>query len=90
MTDPIAAQCKAEEHMKNTMNDTDKTFAKWWRDEGRMYDPDTDDVPWFDKRKFLAEIAFTKGVDTGVARSQKHTRNRTVDLDRSKRTKNGC
>ena len=30
---------------------SDKTFGKWWADDGRMYDPDTEEVPWFDKRK---------------------------------------
>lgn len=39
----------------------DKTFEKWWAEDGRMYDPDTEDVPWFDKRKELAELAFTEG-----------------------------
>lgn len=33
-------------------------FAKWWQDEGRLLDPDTEDVPWFDKRKALAEMAW--------------------------------
>ncbi|HKS75109.1 MAG TPA: hypothetical protein VJQ82_18015 [Terriglobales bacterium] len=38
------------------MADKDKTkditdrFEKWWTEDGRMYDPDTDDVPWFAKR----------------------------------------
>jgi hypothetical protein len=26
-------------------------FEKWWQEDGRMIDPDTEDVPWFDKRK---------------------------------------
>ena len=34
------------------------TFDTWWRDEGRFIDPDTSDVPWFDKREELAHCAF--------------------------------
>jgi hypothetical protein len=37
------------------------TFDEWWAKDGRFYDPDTDDVPWFDKRKELAAVAFTAG-----------------------------
>lgn len=33
-------------------------FAKWWEREGRFLDPDFSDVPWFDKREALAEMAF--------------------------------
>lgn len=33
-------------------------FDEWWEREGKFYDPDTEDVPWFDKRKSLAEKAF--------------------------------
>lgn len=61
---------------------SDKTFEKWWADDGRMYDPDTEDVPWFDKRKELAELAFAKGVETGMARSRNYTANSAVDPDR--------
>ena len=55
---------------------SDKTFEKWWADDGRMYDPDTDDVPWFDKRKELEELAFAKGVEIGMARSRNYTANK--------------
>ena len=60
----------------------DKTFETWWAEDGRMYDPDTEDVPWFDKRKELAELAFAKGVEIGVARSRNYTANSAVDPDR--------
>lgn len=33
-------------------------FETWWTYEGRFYDPDHSGVPWFDKRKFLAEYAW--------------------------------
>lgn len=33
-------------------------FDEWWNRDGRFYDPDTTDVPWYDKRKALAERAF--------------------------------
>jgi hypothetical protein len=38
-------------------------FEEWWNKEGRFYDPDTEDVPWFDKRKVLAELAFVAGME---------------------------
>ena len=37
-----------------------ETFEQWWERDGRFFDPDTDDVHWFDKRKSLAEYAFNK------------------------------
>lgn len=43
-----------EEHV----TDTDERFAEWWSRDGRFIDPDTDDVPWFDKRKGIAAAAF--------------------------------
>lgn len=33
-------------------------FDDWWDQTGKCLDPDTSDVPWFDKRKGLAELAF--------------------------------
>ena len=36
------------------------TFEEWWMRTGRMIDPDTEDVPWYDKRKFLAEYTFMR------------------------------
>lgn len=33
-------------------------FDEWWSREGQYLDPDTSDVPWFDKRRGLAQIAF--------------------------------
>lgn len=59
-----------------------KAFETWWEKDGRFYDPDTEDVPWFDKRKDLAEIAFRKGVEIGMARSRNYTANSAVDPDR--------
>lgn len=70
------------------MADRDKTkditnrFEKWWAEDGRMYDPDTEDVPWFDKRKELALVAFAKGVEIGTAWSRNYTTNSAVDPDR--------
>ena len=42
-------------------------FDKWWQESGRMLDPDTEDVPWYDKREALAHIAFDEGVRLGMA-----------------------
>jgi hypothetical protein len=36
-------------------------FDQWWESFGKFFDPDTSDVPWFDKRKDLAEYAFRAG-----------------------------
>ena len=33
-------------------------FDEWWNREGQFYDPDTEDVPWYDKRKAIAEKAW--------------------------------
>lgn len=33
-------------------------FEDWWTRSGKFIDPDTDDVPWFDKRKGLGLAAF--------------------------------
>jgi hypothetical protein len=38
-------------------------FDLWWDTVGRFYDPDTDDVSWYDKRKELAAVAFSAGRD---------------------------
>ncbi len=40
-------------------------FEIWWDDTGKYIDPDTDDVPWFDKRKGLAGLAFIAGRKSG-------------------------
>jgi hypothetical protein len=34
------------------------SFHDWWTSQGRFIDPDTEDVPWFDKREALAEYAW--------------------------------
>lgn len=44
-------------------------FNQWWIEDGRMIDPDTEDVPWFDKRMALAELAFEAGIKCGIARA---------------------
>ena len=44
-------------------------FEKWWQEQGRSLDPDTEDVPWFDKREALAHIAFDEGVRIGMAQA---------------------
>lgn len=36
-------------------------FDDWWSADGQYLDPDTSDVPWFDKRRGLAEAAFAAG-----------------------------
>ena len=54
-------------------------FEKWWQEEGRWLDPDTSDVPWFDKRQGLAEMAFEAGIKCGMARAGNYTANTEID-----------
>ncbi len=42
-------------------------FEKWWSEQGRFMDPDTEDVHWYDKREALARLAFDEGVKIGMA-----------------------
>lgn len=49
-------------------------FESWWQRDGRYIDPDTDDVPWFDKRKELCEHAFR----AAMAQSGNYTADREV------------
>ena len=39
----------------------EEMFDLWWSSDGRMIDPDTGDVPWYDKREGLAAAAFIAG-----------------------------
>ena len=38
------------------------SFDAWWESDGKFYDPDWSDVPWYDKRKSLAEYAWHRAV----------------------------
>jgi hypothetical protein len=55
-------------------------FENWWEEEGRFIDPDTSDVPWFDKRKELAGLAF---VAASQALTEENARLRQLLTDRS-------
>lgn len=39
----------------------DERFRKWWNEDGVYYDPDTEDVSWYDKRQGLAAYAYVAG-----------------------------
>ena len=54
-------------------------FEKWWSEQGRFLDPDTEDVPWYDKREALANLAFDEGIKIGMARAGNYTADSTVD-----------
>lgn len=41
-------------------------FESWWSNGGRFIDPDSADVPWFDKRKGLAGYAFFAGAQKRI------------------------
>ena len=57
-------------------------FDKWWQEEGKMIDPDTEDVPWFDKRQALAELAFKAGIKCGMERAANYTADDAVMPER--------
>ncbi len=57
-------------------------FDKWWQEEGKMIDPDTEDVPWFDKRQALADLAFEAGIKCGMARAGNYTADDAVMPER--------
>lgn len=44
-------------------------FDEWWSKDGQYVDPDTADVPWFDKRRGLAAYAYRAGQDAVVGLS---------------------
>lgn len=51
-------------HFENkNMNKPECDFENWWERKGQFLDPDTSDVPWQDKRKALAEMAFDAAAD---------------------------
>jgi hypothetical protein len=58
--------------MKPKINEA---FEEWWNREGQFLDPDTSEVPWFDKRKSLAEMAFEKA----TAQSRNYVANRETN-----------
>jgi hypothetical protein len=60
-------------------------FAKWWQEEGRMLDPDTEDVPWFDKREALAELAWNAAMRASEEMRGQLSRIIEVDSNRDAR-----
>lgn len=41
-----------------TYQSADDAFDDWWDRVGQSFDPDTSDVPWYDKRRELARKAY--------------------------------
>ena len=60
-------------------------FRKWWQETGRYIDPDTEDVPWFDKREALAELAWNAASSDEQETRETLERVNTVDLERDNR-----
>jgi hypothetical protein len=56
-----AAEKVAEIEGTVTQKQVAQDFDDWWSLDGQYIDPDTDDVPWFDKRRGLAMAAFQAG-----------------------------
>jgi hypothetical protein len=48
-------------------------FTDWWETEGSFIDPDTSDVPWFDKRKSLCQAAFDAASTSKLAEARLET-----------------
>jgi hypothetical protein len=46
-------------------------FDSWWARDGRGYDPDTEDVSWFDKRKELAEYTWLAALSSKPVTEEK-------------------
>jgi hypothetical protein len=62
------------------MTEQEKLFEEWWSKDGRFIDPDTSDVPWFDKRKGLASQAF----DAAMQMSRNYTADDETNPDQIK------
>lgn len=71
----IQSEHEAEKRGADSVQRPCSAFDEWWNRVGRYYDPDTSDVPWEDKRRFLAELAF----DAAMAQSRNYTADREVD-----------
>lgn len=53
-------------------------FEEWWLRDGQFLDPDTSDVPWFDKRKELCGLAFL----AAMAQSRNYTADTAISPTR--------
>lgn len=60
----------------SVLTDDNHDFEEWWTREGKFIDPDTSDVPWFDKRKGLCAHAYYYGKKLGQAQGLKATQRR--------------
>ena len=49
---------------------TPDAFDVWWEKDGRFYDPDFSEVPWFDKRQSLAEYAWLRSREAAKSPAQ--------------------
>lgn len=54
---------------------SDSRFEEWWDRTGKGIDPDTEDVPWHDKRKGLAAAAFA----AAIAQSRNYTADKACE-----------
>lgn len=62
------------------MTEQERLFEDWWKRDGKFIDPDTSDVPWFDKRKGLAAAAF----EAAMAMSRNYTADDPVEPEQFK------
>lgn len=66
----------AIDDMKKKFADRDgNLFDDWWHRDGQYIDPDTSEVPWFDKRKALARMSF----EAAMAASRNYTADEAVE-----------
>lgn len=45
--------------------EAEASFEQWWSADGLFIDPDSADIPWYDKRKGLAAEAYFAGLSAG-------------------------
>jgi len=72
---------RAEGRGKQKLDKAIILFEDWWNETGRYLDPDTDDVPWFDKRKELAGIAYMAGYEKNKEINKVGNRRRSKSMD---------
>jgi hypothetical protein len=67
---PSLPPVEAKEMPRDQIDD----FQIWWMKDGAYYDPDTEDIPWFDKRKELAAYAWNAAKGSEMSNQSEQVR----------------